>query len=78
MTREPLYHLPHEDAPISEWCRPISGALITRRTNYFSDPLGSGDHGGSGALAVRLARLAKNRRRDAAYRANKPGVCTND
>ncbi len=73
MTLAPLYALPAEDAPLSEWLRPLSATLTTRRTNFFSDPIGNGDHDGNGALAQRLGKLQRKMRNartnEASYRA---------
>ena len=52
----PLYHLPADDAPLSEWCRPLSATLTTRRTSYFSDNAISNNYG---ALAQKFRKIAK-------------------
>ena len=57
MTFHPLYHLPADDAPLSEWCRPLSATLTTRRTSYFSDHAISDNN--YGALAQKLRKIAK-------------------
>ena len=56
----PLYHLPDDDVPISEWCRPISAALVSRK----HEP-----RYGDAFMAARLAQLVMQRRKDAKYRA---------
>ena len=78
----PLYHLPADDAPLSEWCRPLSATLTTRRTSYFSDQMG-GDSNGTGALTQKLRKLQRKTRntridKDAVRRMLRQGVSTID
>ena len=67
MKKRPLYHLPRDDAPISEWCRPLSASLTTRSPlalTATSIPLSHG-YGYLGQKLKKMARrkIAEDRKR---------------
>ena len=57
----PMYCLPADDAPRSEWLRPVSAQMITRRISYFSDDYRAADHGAQGVMAQRMNKTRRKR-----------------
>ena len=57
----PMYHLPADDAPLTEWLRPVSALLITRRTSFFSNDDRAADHGSQGVMAQRMNKTRRKR-----------------
>ncbi len=58
----PLYHLPSDGAPISEWCRPLSASLTTRHPEQYSATANKKSPA-YGWLGKRLKKMAKERLR---------------
>ncbi len=61
MNRAPLYALPVDDAPLSEWLRPLSGTLTTRNPDQFTATASEKAHG-SGWLSKKLKGLQRKMR----------------
>ena len=59
--RRPMYCLPADDAPLTEWLRPVSSLLITRRSSFFSNDDRSADHGAQGVMAQRMNKTRRKR-----------------
>ncbi len=58
----PMYRLPDDDAPMSEWTRPVSALLITRRTSFFSaDQEAAAKSGEYGAMTQRVNKTRRKR-----------------
>ncbi len=58
----PMYRLPDDDAPMSEWTRPVSALLITRRTSFFSaDQEAAAKSGEDGAMTQRVNKTRRKR-----------------
>ena len=59
----PMYRLPADDAPLSEWLRPVSGKLITRRVSSFSNQDAVAGYRSQGFMAQRMKKLFQARLR---------------
>ena len=57
----PMYFLPADDAPLTEWLRPVSALLITRRISYFSNDDRSAVSGAQGVMAQRMNKTRRKR-----------------
>ena len=57
----PMYCLPADDAPLTEWLRPVSALLITRRISYFSNDDRSAVSGAQGVMAQRMNKTRRKR-----------------
>ena len=57
----PMYDLPADDAPMTEWLRPVSALMVTRRISYFSDDDRAADHGAQGIMAQRMNKPRRKR-----------------
>ena len=57
----PMYDLPADDAPMTEWLRPVSALMVTRRISYFSNDDRSADHGTQGPMTQRMNKTRRKR-----------------
>ena len=57
----PMYCLPADDAPMTEWLRPVSALMVTRRISYFSDDDRSAARGAQGVMAQRMNKTRRKR-----------------
>ena len=63
---KPMLEFPDEDAPISEWCRPVSGMMINRREATGTsgiEPGSRNNHGGGSHVAVKVKRIRDMKRK---------------
>ena len=57
----PMYCLPADDAPLTEWLRPVSALMVTRQVSFFSDDDKAAGRGTQSAMARRMNKTRRER-----------------